>query len=1057
MKGGKNSIFPESKPSLGQLALEQRMWVYGFLLILIAWGVYALSRLNIESYPDVADTEVTVITKFPGRAAEEVESLVTKRLERELNNIPGLIKRRSQTIPGLSVIRLTFADGTDDYFARSRVLEKLKDANLPEGAGKPELGPLTSPVGEIYRYILRSDTGLSPMELRTLQDWTVIPQLLRTEGIADITTVGGEVKEYQVIVNPDQLRKYDLGLADLQNAIENNNANTGGNSIFRGTQEIPVRAIGAAQDETDIRNIIVGVRKGVPIFIKDVAQVRVGHPPYKGIFGYYDGATGENIPHAVEGIVLMLRGQNPGNVLRRLKERVSSLNEQLKPLGAELVPVLDRSELTELTLYTVSKTMLEGMTVVLLVITLFLGNLRAALVTAAIIPLSLLFAFILMDLTGIPANLLSLGAIDFGIVIDGAVVSVERILRNYHSHPGEEPLLKIKRAVSGIEKQIIFSILIIIAAYLPIFLFQRIEGKLFSPMAFTIAFALIGALVLAVIAVPVLALRFFPANMREWQNPIVIRFGKIYASTLERILQVPQRIIAGAFTLVTVVFLSGLLLGVEFLPELDEGAINLRVVMPAGTSITESARIADLVRKTLSAFPEVRAVLSAAGRNDDGTDPYGANRIEFTIPLRKYSEWSSGRANKHELIREISATLRPLLPGAKLSFSQPILDNVSEAVTGSVADLAIILKGEDLVALRKSANEILEVVKDIRGLSESGIEQEGPQTQLTITMDRVQAALHGVNFSDIQNMTEMAIGGKTVSSLIQNGKSFDISIRYPLARRAQVTDIGRLMVKTAASGAVPLSQVARIELVEGPSKITRLDGSRMVSVWMNIAGRDQGSFVAEAMRKVEARVHLPQGTEVIWGGQFENLKRAGRRLMLAIPLTLCIIFLILYRMFRNAREVLLVFANVPFALVGGILALHSRGMNFNISAGVGFISLFGVAVMSGVLFVYACSQAQKAGNIRTSEALRELVLRVCSAELQPALLMMVVAMLGLVPAMLATGIGSDIQRPMATVIVGGLASATVLSIFVLPALYYTTGRRKLLSRGRSDEKYSLYK
>ena len=1038
---GFNTMSPAHK-SFGQRALEHPLLVYAFLAILIGSGVYAIANLNIESYPDIADTEVSVITKYAGRAADEVEGLVTKRLERELNNIPGLIKRRSQTIPGLSVIRLTFADGYNDYFARSQVLEKLKNADLPEGTSKPELGPLTSPVGEIYRYVLRSEVGLSPMDLRTLQDWTVVPHLLRTEGLADITTVGGEVKEYQIVVNPDQLRKFDLDLTDLQAAVENNNANTGGNSIFRGTQEIPVRAIGAIQDEKDIRNVIVGVRKNVPIFIKDVAQVRVGHPPFNGIFGYYNSETGENVPHAVQGIVLMLRGQNANSVLHRLKHQVQTLNTQLKPQGAELVPMMDRSVLTQNTLFTVSKTMLEGITVVLVVISFFLGNLRAALVTAAIIPLSLLFAFVLMDLTGIPANLLSLGAIDFGIVVDGAVVAIERILRRFHSHPEDPKTLRVKRAVDGIEKQIIFSIVIIICAYTPIFLFQRIEGKLFSPMAFTIAFALIGSLVLTIIVVPVLADKFFPEKMREWQNPLMIAAERMYEKTLRGFLEMPRRVILVAAAIVAAVVLSGFFLGVEFLPELDEGAISLRVILPAGTGINESARTADLVRNTLATFPEVKSVLSTAGRNDDGTDAYGANRIEFTIPLKKYSDWPSTHPDKRSLLNDISATLKPLLPGAKVSFSQPILDNVSEAVTGSVADLAIILKGEDLTELRKTANEILHVVKDIRGCSESGIEQEGPQTQLTIKMDRVQAALHGVNFVDIQRMTEMAIGGKTVSSLIQNGKSFDISIRYPLARRAQVREIGTLLVKTAAGGVVPLSQVASIESVEGPSKISRLDGSRFVSVWMNISGRDQGSFVSEAMKRVYGAVKIPQGTEVIWGGQFENLTRAGKRLMLAVPVTLFIIFSLLFWMFRHVREVLLVFANVPFALVGGILSLHLRGMNFNISAGVGFISLFGVAVMSGVLIIHACTEAEKHEVTDTPTKFKDMVARICSGELRPVLLMMVVAMLGLVPAMLATGIGSDIQRPMATVIVGGLASATLLSILVLPVLYYQVHRER---------------
>ncbi len=1014
-------------------SLQQRYLTLALALLLIGVGLWAFSQLKVEAYPDVADVEVVVISQYPGRAAEEVEQQVTIPLERELNSIPHLLTRRSKTIFGLSVIRLTFDESIDDYFARQLVLEKLRSVDLPDGV-VPDLGPLTTPVGEIYRYVINAPPSVSEMEMRTLQDWTIVPKLLQVPGIADVVTFGGLVKQFHVLVDPRQLQRYGLTLPEFMETIRTNNLNTGGNIMERGPQAIAIRGIGAVSSKEDIENIVLMSHQGVPVLVKNVAAVDVGAMPPSGVLGYAQPDSGESVARGVQGLVCMRRGENPSEVLEALQTQVERINRSL-PSGIRLRTLYDRRELVANTMHTVSHTLIEGILIVLIVLMFFLGNVRTALVIACTIPLSLLFAFILMHVTRIPANLLSLGAIDFGIIVDGAVVMGENIMRRLTHRTAEERekhsvLWIVKDAAKEVERPIFFSVAIIVLAYLPLFTLQRVEGKLFSPMAYTLSFAIFGSMLLALSVVPVALSFVLKEKVREWENPVARELRTIYEKMLPFIMRRKGMVVSATLLLVLLTILVATRIGTEFLPNLDEGSVNIRTVLPTGISLTQSTQIADDMRTYLRTRPEISAVITQVGRNEDGTDPYGPNRIETFIGLKPYSTWRKGM-DKNRFLDEVKSSLERRFPGAAFSFSQPILDNVSEAVTGSVADLAVIVTGPDLVRLRSVADSILAVVKPSSGATEYGIEQEGPQSQLVIRVDRPKAARYGINVAEVQSIVEAALGGKTVSKTFEDEKRFDIVVRYPIEARSTIEEIGSILLTSPGGERIPLNAVTDISFSDGATLIARQDGQRQVSVRTNIEGRDQGGFVHEAQAKVARSIRIPAGYTVTWGGQFENLTRAGKRLTLVVPVTIVIIFILLFMLFRKVKYALVVLANVPFALVGGVLALLVRGMNFNVSAGVGFVSLFGVAVMSGVLLISRINHLR----LHHERSLGEAILEGASMQLRPVLMMMSVAMIGLMPAALATGIGSDVQRPLATVIVGGLASAMVLTLVTLPALY----------------------
>ena len=1032
-------------------ALNQRYATIALVVGIIALGVWSWIDLEKEAYPDVGDTQVTVITQFPGRAAEEVEQQVTLPIERALNAVPRVISRRSKTIFGLSVIQLTFEDGTDDYFARQRVLEKLNDATLPDGVN-PSLGPLTGPVGEIFRYVIEANENYTPMDLRTLQDWTIIPRLLQVPGVADVVNFGGLVKQYHVITSPEKLLRYNLSIQNVIDAITANNLNTGGNIIRRGGQGFVVRGIGAIHTVEDIRNIVVTSVNGVPIFIRDLASVEAFPSPPTGVLGYTlrpNDSTTIDVNSSIQGLVAMRRGENPSEVVEALKEKVKEINENELPDGVHLQITYDRSELVNYTIETVSRTLFEGFSIVIIVLIFFIGSVRSALVVATTIPISMLFAFTMMKLTGIPANLLSLGAVDFGIIVDGAVVMVENIMRRYRDATLEERKRGISRftlsAAQEVGREIFFSITIIILAYLPIFSFQRVEGKLFSPMAYTLAYAITGSMLLALTAIPVFMTMIYRKHFEsenpgsfEWHNPIYEWIARRYEVAVSVITRYSLVTVSGAALLVLLVlFIGAKNIGTEFLPELDEGSLNIRCFFPVGISLDEAERYCPVIRHVISRHKQVNVVLTQLGRNDDGTDPYGPNRLEIFVGLRPYSAWTD-KITKEELLKRVKSELEEAIPGAQFSFSQPILDNVTEAVTGSVADLAILINGEDLKLMRSKADSILAIIKTIPGASESGIEQEGDQAQLTVDIDRGSVARYGINVADVQKMIEAAIGGKVVGKVYEGERRFDIVVRYSPEYRSSIEAVKEMIVPSPSGGRIPMSQLASIKLVDGPTIIQREDGERQISVRTNIRGRDQGSFVAEAQAKVAAAVTLPKGYTATWGGQFENLSRAGKRLAVVIPVTIGIIFLVLFAMYRNLAHVGVAMSSIPFALIGGIAALLIRGYSFNVSAGVGFISLFGVSIIAGVLFVSRANRLVEDMDFNITEAVRKAAI----IQLRPNLMTMLLALLGLIPAARATGIGSDVQRPLATVIVGGLMSALLLTPLILPSVYLVFVRRK---------------
>ncbi|MCS7079287.1 MAG: CusA/CzcA family heavy metal efflux RND transporter [Chloracidobacterium sp.] len=1017
---------------LPNLALRHRPAVLAIALLLVGAGVWAFQNLKVEAYPDISDTGVVVITQFPGNAAEEVEQQVTIPIERALNNTPKVIGRRSRTIFGLSVVELTFEDGVDDYFARQLVLERLRDAELPEGV-QPGLGPLTSGIGEMYRYRL-DGPRLSEMKLREIQDWVVLPRLLQVPGVADVATFGGLVKTYLVELDPLKLEKFALTAKQVADAISANNRNAGGGVVDNQQQSLVVRGVGLVRSRQDIERIVIGAFNGVPLFVRDVAQVSVAPALQTGVFGYNDVSGG------VEGIVLLRRWENPSDTLAALKEAIAELNAQLAPQGVQLVTVYDRGELVANTLRTVSRTLIEGLIIVMLVLFFFLGDVRAALLTAVTIPLSLLFAFLCLKLVGIPANLLSLGALDFGIIVDGTLVMVEHIV---HWLVGDADRRRsvfetVRRAALGIERPVFFSLVILICAYLPLFTMERVEYRLFGPMAFTVCSALLGALILSLTLTPVLASYWFARGARAWENPAVEWLRRGYAAALKATLARPRLTLAVAAAVVAAGLGIGMRLGTEFLPQLDEGVIWIRANLPPGISLTESARTASRMRDIIREFPEVSLVISQSGRNDDGTDPFGPNRNELLVNLHPYETWRSGRT-KAQLVAEMSQRLEAAIPGATFNFTQPIIDTSTEMATGSSADLAVIIRGPDLKQLRALAKDALDVIRRVPGAADSSIEQEADQPQLRLRINREEVARYGVNVADVQDLIELAIGGRTVGAVFEGERRFDIVARYLPDARANAATIGKLLVPTADGGRVPLAQLAEIAVVDGASIIARRENQRQITVRTNIRGRDQGGFVAEAQKAFAKSIALPEGYTVEWGGQFENLTRARARLTIVLPVTLAIIFGLLFLTFGRARDALIVLASVPFALVGGLVALWLRNINLSVSAAVGFISLFGVAVMSGVLVVSEINRLREAEGLAMDDA----VFTGACNQMRPVLMMLIVALLGMIPAARAVGIGSDVQRPLATVVVGGLFSALVLTLLALPSLYVVVaGKRR---------------
>ena len=1029
-------------------SLKNRWVVVGLAIALMGLGLWCFKLLKIEAYPDIADTNVIVISKYDGRAAEEVEQQVTIPIERVLNNVPHVTDRRSRTIFGLSVVQLNFDETVTDYFARQQIIERLSSAQLPDGV-VPELAPLTTAVGEIYRYVIEAPASMTPMQLRDLQDWVIIPQLLQVPGIADVTTFGGPIKQYQVIPDPAKLRKYDITLQEVVDAVQKNNQNTGGNIIARGGQGFAVRGLGALKSPDDVQNIVLKANEGVPVLVRDVASVEINPPSPSGILGYRIPDEKLDVVGATEGIVLLRRGENPSEVLELLKDKIADLETRELPKGVHLRVLYDRGFLIDHSLETVAHTLIEGITIVMLLLLLFLGSLRAALVVTVTIPFSLLFAFILMKLAGIPANLLSLGAIDFGIIVDGASVMAVHLLHRYrHLKPSDRDagIVPVTTLSAGeVAREIFFSVTIIILAYLPILLMQRVEGKLFSPMALTLSFAVIGSLLCALTVIPVLisfayrkAIAPNAKPLKEYKNLLLTPLERGYAWLLRSTLfRAPAMVVGVGMALVLVMIGFGLKLGTEFLPELDEGSIFMRAFMPSGITIQENAKISPKIRDIISSYKPVSFVITQAGRNDDGTDPFPADRTEILVGLKDYNTWSD-TISKKEIVRSMQSRLQEAFPGAFFSSGQPIIDQVMEIVTGSAADLAISIVGNDLTLMRAKADRIAILVKGMQGAVSVNIEQEGPQDQLAIKINRPAAARYGINVAEIENLIEAAIGGKAIGTIYDEAKRYDIIVRFTPESRGSIDAIRQLQVPSATGALIPMNELADIRYVQGQTNIYRLNGKRMVTVRTNIRGRDQGGFVKEISQKVAQHVKIPEGYSIIYGGQYENLERAGGQLAISIPLTIVVVFLFLFMLYGNVRDTLVTLACLLFALAGGIGALLLRGYNFNVSAGVGFVSIFGISVMAGVLLVSALNR-----NLTDlSKSLREITIETAQEQFRAIMAIMVVAIIGLVPAAISSGIGSDVQRPLATVIIGGLTTTLFFTPLVIPPLYYLVNRKR---------------
>lgn len=1026
-------------------SLNNRWLVILFSLTVMAVGYYSFTKLKIEAYPDIADTNVIVIAQYQGRATEEVEQQVTIPIEIALQNTPNVIDRRSRTIFGLGVIQLSFEDGTDDYFARQQVMERLATVDLPENV-VIELAPLSTAVGEIFRYVVEAPPTYSPMELRDLQDWVIIPSLLQTSGVAEVSTFGGPLKQFHILISPEKLRKFNLTLSDIEEAVDANNLNTGGNMLVRGEQSFSVRGLGLIRNEKDIETIVLKSENGVPVFIRDVASVEIAPPPPSGILGYT--ITDENIDvnNGVEGIVLLRRYENPSEVLAELKLRIADLQENHLPDGVTIRTLYDRSFLIDHSLQTVGKTLFEGISIVIIILIFFLGSMRSALVVAITIPFSLLFAFILMRFTGIPANLLSLGAIDFGIIVDGAVVMTEHLVRKYRNSSLKDRkngiIQNTLQSAQEVGREIFFSVSIIVLAYMPILLMTRVEGKLFSPMALTLAFAVVGSMIAALTLIPVLiSFAFKKYFQSHTEKPIKTPKNRIlkwvengYEKLINFFLLHYRKTIVAGFGIVFILSLSGLKLGTEFLPELDEGSIFLRANFPSGINIEENAKHAPKMREIISEYPQVSYVITQTGRNDDGTDPFPANRNEILIGLKDYHLWTAD-ISKQELLHQILEDLEREFPAVNFSSGQPIIDQVMEIVTGSAADLAVSVIGNDLSMMRSKADSIATIMKSMHGSVGVSIEQEGMQEQLAIEIKRENAARYGINVSDIQNMIEAAIGGKNISVLYDENKRYDIVIRYLPQFRNTIDKIESMLIPSANGTLIPMEQLANVQFVEGQTNIYRYNNKRMVTVYTNIKDRDQGGFVKELEKRIREEIIIPKGYELVYGGQYENLERASSRLLLIVPITILAILVMLFMLFRNFKDVALTMTCVLFALPGGFIALLSRDMYFNISAGVGFVSLAGIAVMTGILIIQGI-------KLKHESNLLDAIKKSSVEQFRVRLMVILLAMFGLFPAALSSGIGSDVQRPLATVIIGGLVTTLVFAPLLLPPLYWWVNKRK---------------
>ncbi|MGF7079538.1 efflux RND transporter permease subunit [Mucilaginibacter sp. UYCu711] len=1028
-------------------SLKHRYFVFCMTAVLVAIGVWSYSNTPIETFPDVTNTQIIIIAQWPGRSAEEVEKLITIPIETVLNSVQKKSNLRTTSAFGLSYTRIIFDDDVDDVFARQQVLSRLANADLPDGV-KPEIEPPYGPTGEIYRYTLKSKTK-SLHELTAIQDWVLDRQFKSVPGVADVNSFGGEEKAYEVSVNPALLQKYGLTSLDVFTAINRSNINVGGDVIEKNDQAYVVRGIGLINNIDDMRNIIIKNVNNVPILTKDVAEIREAGLPRLG------QVSRDKQKDVIEGIIVMRKGENPAEVLDRVRAKVKDLNDNVLPKDVKIDTFYDRTNLMDYCTETVIHNLLEGIVLVTVIVFLFMADWRTTLIVAIIIPLSLLFAFICMRIKGMSANLLSMGAVDFGIIIDGAVVMVEGIFvaLDHKAHEvGMEKFNKLaklglfKNVGAEMGKAIFFSKLIIITCLIPIFAFQKVEGKMFSPLAYTLGFALLGALIFTLTLVPALSSILLNKNVKEKHNPVVLFFEngirKLFTYTYKH----PKKSILVAVAFMVLTFFSAKFLGTEFLPDLNEGALWVEAELPMSVSLPEAESINQKMMQILAKFPEVKQTLAQVGRTNDGTDPKGFFDVQIQVDLKNKKDWPAG-VTSDGLIDQMDEQLRKI-PGVVFNYSQPIRDNVEEAVAGVNAALAVKVFGPDFKVLDEKANEIMRVLKTVKGVDDLGILRNLGQPEFRIELDQRKMALYGVATADANSVIEMAIGGKAATELYEGERRFDIRVRYQQQFRDTQDKIENLMVPTLNGSKIAIKEIATIKTLTGPAFIYRDNNMRHIAVKFSNRGRDLGSTIAEAQQKINRFVKLDQGYTVQWVGEFENQTRASNTLAHVVPLCLLVIFLILFITFGNVKDASLVIMNVPFALIGGILALHITGINFSISAGIGFIALFGVCIQNGVILISVFKK-----NLEEHMPLDTAILEGVISRVRPVVMTALMAAIGLMPAAISTGIGSETQKPLAVVVIGGLVTSTILTLLILPCIYALVHRlihkrenRKLLKK-----------
>jgi heavy metal efflux system protein len=1010
-------------------SLRQGFLVVLMTAVLIGAGTRSLDRLPVDAYPDLSPPIVEIITQWPGHASEEVERLITIPVERVMNGMPQMTTIRSISLYGLSDVIMTFHTGTDNYFARQQAFDRIPDLSLPEGV-TPSVAPLSSPSGLIYRYVLQS-SDRSPMELKTFEDWIVEPQFKSVSGVADDSGFGGGTMQYQVLLDPAKVASVGLSVAQVESALAANNGNAGGGFYSQGGQFYYVRGLGRLNTLEDIGNVVVAVHDGTPVLVKDVGRVVIGIAPRLGEFGFMDQDD------AVEGVILLRTGEKTQDVLKGVEAKTKELNEEVLPKDVKVVPFYDRSDLIELTTQTVERNLLRGMLLVIVVLIFFLYDFRAGLIVACTIPLALWFAFICLDLQNASANLLSIGAVDFGILVDGAVVMVENIFRQIAARAGTSLNVReiITHAAAEVDRPLFYAVAVIVASFLPIYVLSGPSGTLFKPMADTMVFALIGSLIVTLTLLPVLCAWFMRKGVSERRNAAFEAIKSVYTKGLDFCLAHTW-----GTTLASVLLLAASLLlvpriGAEFMPHLDEGALWVRATMPYTISYDESAKIAPKVRQILRSFPEVTTVASELGRPDDGTDPTGFFNVEFFVGLKPYSTWNGSYHNKAGLIEAVNKKL-VAFPGINFNYTQPAEDAVDEAETGLKSALAVKVFGRDLDTLQQKGKAIKQILEQVRGIREVTLVQELGQPSLNIKIDRAKIARYGVNVADINALIQTAIGGDVATSVVQEEKEFDLIVRLEREYRDNPGEIGNILVATPAGQQIPLREFADIQVASGASFIYRQDNSRYIGVQFSIEGRDLAGAVDDAMQQVDTKVKLPQGYRLDWGGEYSEYTASRHQLSIILPLTLFLIFLLLFALYSNFKFPLITVLGVVLsAPVGGIVALWLTGTPFSVSSGIGFLALFGVSVQTAVVYISYVNELRREGT-PLAEAIRESAI----LRLRPIMMTALVAALGLLPVALATGVGTDSQRPFALVIVSGLFTRLLISVFLMPALYALVAR-----------------